>query len=196
MTEILILYYSRYGATEAMARQIARGVEEVEGVMAKLRTVPPISTVCEATEPAIPAQGAPYATLDDLRQCSGLAMGSPTRFGNMAAPLKHFLDSSSAIWLKGELIDKPGAVFTSSSSMHGGQESTLTTMMIPLLHHGMVILGLPYSEPELLHTKTGGTPYGPSHLAGVDSKHALSDDEQSLCQALGRRLARMAAKLT
>jgi len=179
-----------------MARQIARGVEEVEGMSAKLRTVPPVSAVCEATEAAVPDQGAPYATLDDLRHCSGLAMGSPTRLGNMAAPLKYFLDSSGPIWLTGELIDKPGAVFTSSSSMHGGQESTLTTMMIPLIHHGMVILGLPYSEAELLHTTTGGTPYGPSHLAGVDSKHPLSKDELSLCQALGRRLASTAKKLT
>ncbi len=196
MAEILILYYSRYGATASMARQIARGVEEIDGMTAKLRTVPPLSTVCEATEAAIPSQGAPYATLDDLRQCAGLAMGSPTRLGNMAAPLKYFLDSTGPIWLAGELIDKPGAVFTSSSSLHGGQEITLTTMMIPLMHHGMIILGLPYSETELLHTKTGGTPYGPSHLAGVDSKLPLSDDEQSLCQALGRRLAATAAKLT
>ncbi len=195
MGEILILYYSRYGATAAMAKQIARGVEEVEGMSAKLRTVPPVSAVCEATEAAVPDQGAPYATLDDLRHCSGLAMGSPTRLGNMAAPLKYFLDSTGPIWLTGELIDKPGAVFTSSSSMHGGQESTLTTMMIPLIHHGMVILGLPYSETELLHTTTGGTPYGPSHLAGVNSKHPLSREELSLCQALGRRLASTAKKL-
>jgi len=195
MGEILIIYYSRYGATAAMARQIARGVEEVEGMSAKLRSVPPVSAVCEATEAAVPDQGAPYATLDDLRHCSGLAVGSPTRLGNMAAPLKYFLDSTGPIWLTGELIDKPGAVFTSSSSMHGGQESTLTTMMIPLIHHGMVILGLPYSETELLHTTTGGTPYGPSHLAGVDSKRPLSKDELSLCQALGRRLAGTAKKL-
>jgi len=195
MGEVLILYYSRHGATEAMAKQIARGVEEVDQMRAKLRTVPPISAVCEATEASIPDHGAPYATLDDLRQCSALAMGSPTRFGNMASPLKYFLDSTSQIWLSGDLIDKPGAVFTSSSSMHGGQESTLTTMMIPLLHHGMVIVGLPYSEAELLNTRTGGTPYGPSHLAGVDSNNPLSDDECNLCRALGRRLASTAKKL-
>jgi len=195
MGEILVLYYSRHGATEAMSRQIARGIEEVDGMSAKRRTVPPISTVCEATEAPVPNQGAPYVTLDDLRECHGMAMGSPTRFGNMAAPLKYFLDSTSQIWLKGNLIGKPGAVFTSSSSMHGGQESTLITMMIPLLHHGMMILGLPYSETELLHTVTGGTPYGPSHLAGADSNSPLSEDEQSLCRALGRRLATTAAKL-
>lgn len=195
MAEILVLYYSRHGATEAMARQIARGVEEIEGMSAKLRTVPAVSTVCEATVRPVPDKGAPYATHDDLRNCAGLAMGSPTRFGNMAAPMKYFLDTTSQIWLTGELIGKPGAVFTSSSSMHGGQETTLTTMMVPLLHHGMMILGLPYSETELLHTTTGGTPYGPSHLAGADSLRPLSDEEQSLCRALGRRLASTAVKL-
>jgi NAD(P)H dehydrogenase (quinone) len=195
MARILILYYSRYGATADMARQIARGVEEINGAEAVLRTVPAVSTVCEATEDAIPEQGAPYATLEDLKACDGLALGSPTRFGNMAAPLKYFIDGSSSLWLSGALMGKPGAVFTSSSSMHGGQETTLTSMMLPLLHHGMLILGLPYSETELLHTQTGGTPYGPSHLAGTDSKLPLSDEEKSLCRALGRRLATTAVAL-
>jgi NAD(P)H dehydrogenase (quinone) len=195
MARILILYYSRYGATADMARQIARGVEEINGAEAVLRTVPAVSTVCEATEEAIPEQGAPYATLEDLKACDGLALGSPTRFGNMAAPLKYFIDGSSSLWLSGALMGKPGAVFTSSSSMHGGQETTLTSMMLPLLHHGMLILGLPYSETELLHTQTGGTPYGPSHLAGTDSKLPLSDEEKSLCRALGRRLATTAVAL-
>ncbi|MCW8943326.1 MAG: NAD(P)H:quinone oxidoreductase [Sedimenticola sp.] len=195
MAEILILYYSRYGATADMARQIARGVEEVNGMQARLRTVPPVSPVCEATEPAVPESGAPYATLTDLKECHGLALGSPTRFGNMAAPMKHFIDSTSSLWLTGALAGKPGAVFTSSSSLHGGQETTLTSMMLPLLHHGMLITGLPYSETELLHTTTGGTPYGPSHLAGVDSKLPLSDEEKSLCQALGKRLATIAKQL-
>jgi NAD(P)H dehydrogenase (quinone) len=195
MAEILVLYYTRYGATAEMARQIARGIEEVRGAQACLRTVPQVSTVCEATEAAVPDEGAPYATLDDLKNCSGLALGSPTRFGNMAAPLKHFIDSSSSLWLSGALIGKPAGVFTSSSSMHGGQETTLTSMMLPLLHHGMLLLGVPYSEAELLHTKTGGTPYGPSHLAGTDSKLPLSEDEKSLCRALGRRLATTAVKL-
>ncbi len=195
MAEILILYYSRYGATADMARQIARGVEEVNGMQARLRTVPPVSPVCEATEPAVPESGAPYATLTDLKECHGLALGSPTRFGNMAAPMKHFIDSTSSLWLTGALAGKPGAVFTSSSSLHGGQETTLISMMLPLLHHGMLITGLPYSETELLHTTTGGTPYGPSHLAGVDSKLPLSDEEKSLCQALGKRLATIAKQL-
>ncbi|MES9889050.1 MAG: NAD(P)H:quinone oxidoreductase, partial [Candidatus Sedimenticola sp. 6PFRAG1] len=189
MSYILILYYSRYGATAEMANQIARGVEEIPGIEARLRTVPAVSTVCEATEESIPEQGAPYATLEDLEQCAGLALGSPTRFGNMASPLKHFIDSTSPLWISGALMGKPAGVFTSTSSMHGGQETTLTSMMLPLLHHGMLISGLPYSETELLHTQTGGTPYGPSHLAGTDSKLPLSDDEKSLCRALGRRLA-------
>lgn len=196
MAEILVLYYSRYGATAEMARQIARGVEEVSGIQARLRTVPPVSAVCEAIEPAIPESGAPYATLSDLQECAGLALGSPTRFGNMAAPLKQFIDSSSSLWLGGALSGKPGAVFTSTSSMHGGQETTLISMMLPLLHHGMLITGLPYSETELLHTASGGTPYGPSHLAGVDSNLPLSEDEKSLCRALGRRLASIASRLT
>lgn len=195
MAEILILYYSRYGATAEMARQIARGVEEITGMQARLRTVPPVSTVCEATEPTIPESGAPYATLSDLKECQGLALGSPTRFGNMAAPMKLFIDSTSSLWLTGALAGKPGAVFTSSSSLHGGQETTLISMMLPLLHHGMLITGLPYSQTELLHTTTGGTPYGPSHLAGVDSKLPLSEDEKTLCRALGSRIATIAKKL-
>lgn len=194
MNIILILYYSRYGATEEMARLIARGVEEVDGMQARVRTVPAVSTVCEATEDEIPTSGDPYATLDDLRECCGLALGSPTRFGNMAAPLKYFLDTTSSLWLEGGLINKPAAVFTSTSSLHGGQETTLLSMMLPLLHHGMLIAGLPYSETELLTTRTGGTPYGPSHFAGTDSKLPLSDEEASLCHALGNRLATIASK--
>lgn len=194
MNIILFLYYSRYGATVEMARLIARGVEEVDGMQARLRTVPAVSTVCEATEDDIPAAGDPYATLDDLRACCGLALGSPTRFGNMAAPLKYFIDTTSSLWLEGALINKPAAVFTSTSSLHGGQETTLLSMMLPLLHHGMLIVGLPYSETELLTTRTGGTPYGPSHLAGTDSKLPLSDEEAKLCHALGKRLASIAHK--
>jgi NAD(P)H dehydrogenase (quinone) len=164
-------------------------------MQARLRTVPAISTVCEATEDSIPAEGAPYADLDDLRQCAGLALGSPTRFGNMAAPLKYFLDGTSSLWLGGELAGKPAALFTSTSSMHGGQETTLLSMMLPLLHHGMLILGIPYTETTLLHTRSGGTPYGASHTAGADSKLPLSDEEKQLCTALGKRLAQTAAKL-
>lgn len=196
MGEILVLYYSRYGATASMARHIARGIEEVADMQARLRTVPPVSTVCEAVEDSIPAEGAPYVTTDDLRQCAGLALGSPTRFGNMAAPLKYFIDSTSDVWLSGELIGKPAAVFTSTSSLHGGQETTLWSMMLPLLHHGMLVLGIPYSETDLLQTSGGGTPYGASHLAGSDSKRPLDEAEQRLCRALGRRLAQTAAKLS
>ena len=195
MADVLVLYYSRHGATREMAQRIARGIEQVPGMQARVRTVPAVSTVCEATEDSIPAEGAPYATLDDLRQCAGLALGSPTRFGNMAAPLKYFLDSTSSLWLGGELAGKPAALFTSTSSLHGGQETTLLSMMLPLLHHGMLILGIPYSETELLHTRSGGTPYGASHLAGPDSDLPLSDSEKQLCIALGQRLARAAAKL-
>ena len=189
MNEILVLYYSRYGATAGMAQHIAHGIESVNDCVARIRTVPPVSTVCEATADDIPAEGPPYATLEDLKECAGLALGSPTRFGNMAAPLKYFIDSTSSLWLSGALIDKPAAVFTSTSSMHGGQETTLLSMMLPLLHHGMLITGLPYSETELLSTTTGGTPYGPSHTAGTDSKRPLSGDETILCVALGKRLA-------
>ncbi|MCG8427757.1 MAG: NAD(P)H:quinone oxidoreductase [Chromatiales bacterium] len=195
MPYILILYYSRYGATAAMAHQIARGVEEVAGIEARLRTVPAVSSVCEATEESVPEEGAPYASIEDLEQCAGLALGSPTRFGNMAAPLKYFLDGTSRQWLSGTLIGKPAGVFTSTSSMHGGQETTLLSMMLPLLHHGMLITGVPYTETALLHTQTGGTPYGPSHLAGTDSKLPLSDEEKTLCRALGKRLAETAQKL-
>lgn len=195
MSYILILYYSRYGATAGMARQIARGVEQVAGIEARLRTVPEVSTTCEAVEPSVPDTGAPYATLDDLANCAGLAVGSPTRFGNMAAALKYFIDGTSALWLSGAMIGKPAGVFTSTSSMHGGQETTLTSMMLPLLHHGMLLLGLPYSETDLLHTRSGGTPYGPSHLAGSDSKLPLSNEESQLCRALGQRLAATAARL-
>jgi NAD(P)H dehydrogenase (quinone) len=195
MNEILVLYYSRYGATAEMAQRIAFGIESIAGCQARLRTVPPVSTVCEATADAIPDAGPPYASLDDLRECAGLALGSPTRFGNMAAPLKYFLDSTSSLWLSGGLIGKPAAVFTSTSSLHGGQETTLLSMMLPLLHHGMLLLGLPYSETELLSTTSGGTPYGPSHTAGVDSKQPLTTEEKHLCTALGKRLAETAAAL-
>jgi NAD(P)H dehydrogenase (quinone) len=195
MPYILVLFYSRYGATAEMARHIARGVEEVPGVEARLRTVPAVSTLCEASEDTIPAQGAPYAELDDLRHCAGLALGSPTRFGNMAAPLKYFLDGTSPLWIGGSLIGKPAAVFTSTSSLHGGQETTLVSMMLPLLHHGMLVLGLPYSETDLLRTATGGTPYGPSHLAGPESNRPLSEEEKRLCHAQGRRLAAAALAL-
>ncbi len=195
MAPVLILYYSRYGATAEMANLIARGVEEA-GPEAQLRTVPEVSPVCEAVEESIPAGGAPYATLDDLRDCAGLILGSPTRFGNMAAPLKHFIDTTSPLWLSGAMIGKPAALFTSTSSMHGGQESTLLSMMLPLLHHGMLLMGLPYSETALLHTRTGGTPYGASHLAGTDSTLRLSDEEKTLCRALGRRVAEAAQRLS
>ena len=192
---MLVLYYSRYGATAEMARQIARGVEQAGGIQARLRTVPAVSTVCEAVEDTIPDRGAPYASVDDLRDCAGLALGSPTRFGNMAAPMKYFIDGTSSLWLSGALIGRPAAVFTSTSSLHGGQETTLLSMMLPLLHHGMLLLGLPYSEIDLLHTRSGGTPYGASHLAGTDSQLPLSDEEKKLCRALGRRLANTALTL-
>lgn len=195
MPYILILYYSRYGATGEMARQVARGVEEITGTEARLRTVPPVSAVCEASEDSVPAEGAPYADLDDLRNCAGLAVGSPTRYGNMAAAMKYYFDGTSPLWMAGTLIGKPAGVFTSTSSLHGGQETTLLSMMLPLLHHGMLILGLPYSETDLLRTSTGGTPYGPSHLAGPESNLPLSDEERRLCRALGKRLARTALAL-
>jgi NAD(P)H dehydrogenase (quinone) len=177
-----------------MARQLARGIEET-GMEARLRTVPEVSTNHEATEPPVPDVGAPYATLDDLSDCAGLALGSPTRFGNMSAALKYFLDGSSGLWMKSSLAGKPAAVFTSTSSQHGGQETTLLSMMLPLMHHGMLIVGLPYTEPDLASTKDGGTPYGPSHVAGLDSKQPLSAVEKNLCQAMGRRLARIASTL-
>ena len=195
MNEILILYYSHRGAVREMANLIARGVEQVPGAAARLRTVPRVSSVSEAVAPAVPEHGAPYCELADLEECAGLALGSPTRFGNMAAPLKHFLDSTSPLWLKGVLAGKPAAVFTSTGSLHGGQESTLLSMMLPLLHHGMLIVGLPYTEPDLSSTSTGGTPYGASHLAGALADRAVSDEEKRLCIALGRRLAEVAVKL-
>lgn len=195
MTQVLVLYYSRYGATAKMAQQIARGVEQVENCEAIIRTVPAVSANTEATEPGVPESGAPYATLEDLKSCDGLALGSPTRFGNMAAPLKYFLDGTSSLWLSGDIAGKPAAVFTSTASMHGGQESTLISMMLPLIHQGMLMVGLPFTESDLVHTKSGGTPYGPSHLAGPESKLALTDEESNLCQALGKRLARIATKL-
>lgn len=195
MTDILVLYYSQGGAVREMAQTIARGIESVDGAKARIRTVPKVSSNCEATEPEVPEKGAPYVELQDLEDCAGLALGSPTRFGNMAAPMKYFLDGTTSMWLKGALIGKPAAVFTSSGSMHGGNETTLLTMMLPLMHHGMVMLGLPYSEPALGTTTTGGTPYGASHIGGAMDDKPLSDDEKKLCLALGKRLAETAIKL-
>ncbi len=191
---ILVLYYSRQGSTRTMAMQLARGIEAVSGIEARVRTVPSVSPDTEASQPDIPQEGALYCTLDELSGCAGLAIGSPTRFGNMAAPLKYFLDSTSGLWMSGALAGKPASVFTSTSSLHGGQETTLTSMMLPLLHHGMVITGLPYSEPALHSTTGGGTPYGPSHHAKDDST-TLTDAEAQLCQAQGKRLAEIALKL-
>lgn len=193
--EILVLYYSHHGSVRDLARHIARGIEQTSGVTARLRTVPRVSTVCEITEAAIPDEGAPYVEARDLEECIGLAMGSPTRFGNMAAPLKYFLDSTSGLWLKGGLAGKPAAVFTSTASMHGGQESTLLSMMLPLLHHGMVVLGIPYTEGALSATREGGTPYGASHVSGSDGTTIASENEKLLAVALGRRLAETAKKL-
>lgn len=192
---VLIVYYSRQGATAKMAEWVARGVDQVPGIQSRLRTVPAVSASCEATTPAVPDSGDIYCTQEDLKQCSGLILGSPTRFGNMAAPLKYFIDSTSELWLNGDLIDKPASAFTSTGSLHGGQESTLLTMMVPLLHHGMVFAGLPYSNPELASTKSGGTPYGASHWAGTTQAHPINKDEQSLCQALGNRTAHLALRL-
>lgn len=191
---VLVLYYSRHGATRTMAQQIALGIEQ-SGIEARLRTVPNVSANCEATAPDIPEQGALYCSEQDLANCSGLALGSPTRFGNMAASLKYFIDSTSSLWLSGALVDKPACVFSSSSSLHGGQESTLLTMMLPLLHHGMVIAGLPYSEPELIHTTSGGTPYGATHVAGKDSDQPVDQIELALCLAQGKRLGQLAQQL-
>ncbi|WP_165008763.1 NAD(P)H:quinone oxidoreductase [Neisseria yangbaofengii] len=192
---ILVLFYSQNGSTLNLARQIARGIESVAGCEAVLRTVPKVSTVCEAVESDIPDSGAPYATADDLKNCAGLALGSPTRFGNMAAAMKYFIDGTVPQWLGAELSGKPATVFTSSSSLHGGQESTLLTMMLPLLHHGMVISGIPFSENTLSHTQSGGTPYGASHVTGRDGGTALSTDENELAFAQGKRLAELALKL-
>ncbi len=195
MAEILVLYYSLHGATRHLAQQIARGVEKVPGARARLRTVPRVSAVCEATEAGIPDAGAPYVQPLDLQECAGLALGSPTRFGNMSAPMKYFLDGTAPLWLKGDLVGKPACVFTSTASQHGGQESTLLTMMLPLLHHGMVVMGVPYTESLISTTTTGGTPYGPSHVAGPDNDFPLSEDEKKIAQAMGQRLAEIALKL-
>lgn len=192
---ILVLYYSRYGATAKMADCIAMGIEQVSGIEAKVRTVPPVFPNNEAAPKAIPESGPPYATLEDLKNCAGLALGSPTRFGNMAAPLKYFLDNTSSLWLTGDLAGKPAAVFTATAGMHGGQETTLVSMMLPLLHQGMVIVGIPYTEPDLITTHSGGTPYGPSHLAGAESKNPLTEEEKRLCKNLGKRLAEIALRL-
>ncbi|MBB3140893.1 NAD(P)H:quinone oxidoreductase [Halomonas organivorans] len=192
---VLILYYSRHGATRAMAERLAAGVESCRGIEARLRTVPPVSPTCEAVDPEIPEEGAIYADLDDLRHCAGLALGSPTRFGNMAAPLKHFIDTTSELWLGGALVDKPATAFTSTSSLHGGQETTLISMLLPLLHHGMVYAGLPYSETALMETQAGGTPYGASHLAGKRSDRPLDESERQLAHAQGQRIARLALSL-
>ena len=194
MSYILVLYYSRTGHTAEMAQHIAQGVEHM-GLEGRIRTVPPVSPCCNASLPDIPEDGPIYASLDDLIHCKGLILGSPTRFGNMAAPLKYFIDQTGSAWMSGHLIGKPAACFTSTSSLHGGQESTLITMMIPLLHHGMFIVGLPYSEPELRATQSGGTPYGASHIAGGDGTRALDATEQKLCLALGKRVATTAKKL-
>ena len=193
---ILVLYYSRHGSTAAMAEQIARGVQLVPGVSARLRTVPPVSADSEQFADGIPSDGPLYCDLEDLRGCAGLVMGSPTRFGKMAAPLKYFLDQTSALWLSGALIDKPAGVFTSTSSLHGGQESTLLSMLLPLLHHGMLVAGLPYSEAGLMSTQSGGTPYGASHWAGPDNDRSLDEGEATLCRALGARVAKLAAGAT
>jgi len=196
MSEILVLYYSQGGAVREMAQLIARGIESVAGIKARIRTVPKVSTNCEATETDIPSSGDPYVELSDLEECIGLALGSPTRFGNMAAPMKYFLDGTASLWLKGALIGKPASVFTSSGSMHGGNETTLVTMMLPLMHHGMLMVGLPYSETELSSTQTGGTPYGASHIGGTMDDKPISVDEHRLCLALGKRLAEVALKLS
>ena len=196
MAEILILYYSSNGSVRDMALLIARGVDSVNGIKARIRTVPNVSANCEAIEAEVPDKGDPYVELSDLEECAGLALGSPTRFGNMAASMKHFLDSTSSLWLKGALVDKPACVFTSSGSMHGGNETTLLTMMIPLMHHGMLMLGIPYSEPSLAITKSGGTPYGASHIGGAMDDKPISEDEKKLCLAMGKRMANTVLKLT
>ncbi len=196
MAEILIVYYSRSGATAELARQVCRGVESIAGASAKLRTVPPVTAESEGPARPVPPSGPPYATHEDLRSADGLILGSPTRFGNMAAPLKHFLDGTSALWVSGALVGKPAGVFTSTQSMHGGQETTLLSMMLPLLHHGMLIVGIPYTEPALNETRGGGTPYGPSRVGGTErGPRALGSEEQSLAQSLGRRVAQLALRL-
>lgn len=195
MNEILVLYYSRTGKVAQLARLVARGVEEVEGMRARLRSVPPVAQVTETVQPPEPDEGAPYATRTDLRECSGLVLGSPTRFGNMAAPMKHFLDTTGAEWASGALVGKPAGVFTSTNTMHGGQETTLLSMMLPLLHHGMLIVGIPYTEPALNHTLGGGSPYGASHVGGATGDNTISEHERILARALGRRVAAIAARL-
>jgi NAD(P)H dehydrogenase (quinone) len=195
MNEILVLYYSRQGSTAALARQVCRGIEAVPGMQARLRTVAPVAVTTERLDPAVPDDGPPYATHDDLVQCCGLVLGSPTRFGNMAAPMKFFWDGTSALWLSGALVDKPAGVFTSTQTLHGGQEATLLSMMIPLLHHGMYLVGLPFSEPGLNETRSGGTPYGASHVAAISGHGELSETERELARALGRRVAALADRL-
>lgn len=195
MATILVLYYSRHGSVKQMAQYIARGIESIPNMEARIRTVPPVSATTEATDPSIPDSGAPYATLDDLKECVGLALGSPTRFGNMAAPMKYFIDQASSLWLSGALVNKPAAVFSASASLHGGQESTLISMMLPLFHLGYILLGIPYTEADLNTTTSGGTPYGASHVAGTSSKQPMTEEEQRLCFALGKRLAHIASKL-
>src|SRR6201984_184163 len=195
MSEILVLYYSRGGATAELARHVCRGVETVAGASARLRTVPPVAAASEAPPRAVPAGGPPYATLEDLREMAGLVLGSPTRFGNMAAPLKHFLDGTGSLWLSGALAGKPAGVFTSTQTLHGGQETTLISMMWPLLHHGMYLVGLPYTEPALSETRSGGTPYGASHVGSAMRASVLTETEKSLAQALGRRVAELAVRL-
>jgi NAD(P)H dehydrogenase (quinone) len=195
MAEILVLFYSRKGTTAELARQVCRGIESVPGARARLRTVPQVTTVIEQPQPAVPSEGPPFATHDDLRECDGLVMGSPTRFGNMAAPLKYFLDGTSALWASGALAGKPAGVFTSTQTMHGGQETTLLSMMMPLIHHGMYIVGLPYTEPALTHTRSGGSPYGASHVAGLSPQGKLTDDERLLASLLGKRVAELAVRL-
>ena len=192
---ILVLYYSRGGTTAKMAQAIAQGVETVTGIEARLRTVPAVSANCEATEDSIPSSGAIYCSEDDLKNCAGLVMGSPTRFGNMAAPLKYFIDSTSNLWMTGKLVNKPAGVFTATSSLHGGQETTLMSMALPLIHHGMVFCGIPYTESALIHTQTGGTPYGASHWAGTEGERSLSEHELKLCQAQGKRIATLGLAL-
>ncbi|GAB2843296.1 NAD(P)H:quinone oxidoreductase [Pseudoduganella ginsengisoli] len=192
---ILVLYYSRHGATRRLAELIGQGIDSVPGCEARLRTVPAVSSVAEATASSVPDEGAPYVELDDLRDCAGLALGSPTRFGNMASAMKYFWDGTSAEWVSGTLAGKPACVFTSTGSLHGGQESTLLTMMVPLLHHGMMVMGLPYTNPELMTTSSGGSPYGATHWAGLDGKRTLTDDEKKLAVAQGKRLAETAWKL-
>ena len=196
MNDILILYYSRGGSVARLARQVARGVEEVAGMRARLRSVPPVAPITQQAAPPEPEEGAPYVSTDDLTECAGLILGSPTRFGNMAAPLKHFLDGTGSQWASGTLIGKPAAAFTSSATMHGGQESTLLTMLLPLLHHGMVIVGIPFSEADLSTTRSGGSPYGASHVAGDNDDPEPTDEEKRLARALGKRVAQMARKLT